>query len=328
MAQPAAAAAPAPVAAAEASSPTAAAAVAPVTPDGVRVTQAVATVNGRDIAAERFNQEFEHLLGRGARIPQDRLRRIAKNVLNKLVESELRAQAIEREQVTITELEFDEAWREFAARFQDGQGRFDEAAFHNELARTQMTEAQVRAQVREQRLGRKLVEKLGKVDVTETELKAFYDNNPSAWTEAASRDVRPILVRLAQDARPEQIRAAEQKAQEAATALRKGGDFEEIARSYNDAPLSPIHVVRGNGDAELEKAAFALKVGEVSAPIRTRWGFYVLRLLEKNEQRERSYAEVRDEIRKTLTSRRMYQEDRRIVEDLRHKAEVIEKLPF
>jgi hypothetical protein len=37
---------------------------------------------------------------------------------------------------------------------------------------------------------------------------------------------------------------------------------------------------------------------------------------------------VRDEIRKTLTSRRMYQEDRRIVEDLRHKAEVIEKLPF
>ena len=97
---------------------------------------------------------------------------------------------------------------------------------------------------------------------------------------------------------------------------------------YNEPPLAPMHLVRGHGEEELEKVAFGLKVGEVSGPVRTRWGFYVLRLLEKNEQRTKAYAEVRDDIRKTLTSRRMYLEDRRIVEDLRHKAEVVEKLPF
>jgi parvulin-like peptidyl-prolyl isomerase len=66
----------------------------------------------------------------------------------------------------------------------------------------------------------------------------------------------------------------------------------------------------------------------VSAPIKTRWGFYVLRLLDKSEQRQRPYSEVHDEIQRTLSGRRMYLEDRRIVAELRKKADVVEKLTF
>lgn len=299
-----------------------------VQPGAVRALTAVATVNGREIPADKFNAEFDHMIGKGARIPPDRLRRIATNILNKLVESELRAQAIEREHIELTEPEFEDTYKEFTSRFVDAHGHFDEAAFQSELTRSRLTVEQLRGQLREQRLQKKLVEKLGRVDVSEPDLKAFYEANPSAWVEAASRDVRPILIRVQPDARPEEQHKAEAQALEASKVLRKGGDFEQIARQFGETPLPPIHIVRGSGDPELEKVAFALKVGEVSAPVKTRWGLYVVRLIEKNDQRERPYSEVREEIQRTLGGRRLYLEDRRIVGDLRKKADVVEKLPF
>lgn len=288
----------------------------------------VATVNGRDIPADKFNAEFDRLMGKSARVPSDRLHRIAHNILQRLIENELREQAIEREHVELSEPEFEAAYKEFTSRFVDAEGHFDEAAFQQELARSKLSVDELRRQIREQGMQRKLVEKLGRVEVSESDLKAFYDANPSAWVEAAARDVRPILVRVPAEAPPDQVNRAQALAQEAYKALKKGGDFEQIARGFGDAPLPPLHIVRGAGDPELEKAAFQLKVGEVSAPIKTRWGFYVLRLLDKSEQRQRPYSEVHDEIQRTLTGRRMYLEDRRIVAELRKKADVVEKLAF
>ena len=87
-------------------------------------------------------------------------------------------------------------------------------------------------------------------------------------------------------------------------------------------------MTRSSAEPELGPIAFQLKVGEVSKPVKTRWGWYVLRLIEKNEERTRPYPECRDEIRAQLTTRRGYTEERRILVELRKKAEVVEKLPF
>lgn len=310
-------------AAVEAAAPTAGAAAY------TKPTGPVASVNGRDIGPERFNAEMDKLIGHGARIPPDRLQRIARNILARLVEAELRDQAIREHGIELTDSEFDEAWREFTARFMDAEGRLDEQRMRSELQRSRQTLEQVKQQIRDQRLTRKLVEKLGKVEVSEADLRAFYDGNPSAWVEAASRDVRPIVIRVPQEASAEVAAKGEERAKQAYQALKKGGDFEQIARQFGDGdPPAPLHLVRGSSAPELEKAAFELKVGEVSPPVRTRWGWYVLRLIEKNEQRVRPYPEVREEIRRTLTARRSYLEERRILQELRRKAEVVEKLPY
>ena len=319
---------------AEASAPPAAAtetgAAAPnVNANGVpKAVGPVATVNGRDIPAEKFNGEFERLVGRSTKVPADRMRRIAQNVLTRLIEQELREQAIRNENITLTDAEFDDAWREFTARFRKADGRFDEAALNAEIARAHGNLASMQAQVRAQRLAHKLVEKLGKVEISEPDLRGFYDMNPSAWVEAASRDVRPILLRVAPDATEAVKREVEDKALAAATALRKGQDFEQVAKQFSEGALPPMHLTRASAEPELEAAAFALKVGEVSKPIRTRWGWYVIRLIEKNEERTRAYNEVREEIRNQLQSRRSYTEERRILQELRKQAEVVEKLPF
>ncbi len=306
------------------------AAAAPnVTANGVpRAVGPVATVNGRDIAGDRFNAEFARLVGRSTKVPADRLRRIAQNVLNRLIEQELREQAIRNENITLTDAEFEDAWKEFTGRFRKGDGRFDESALTTELERAHTTMDQMREQIRQQRLGAKLVQKLGKVEVSEADSKAYYDMNPSAWLEAASRDLRPILIRVPADASADVQQKAKQKAEDASAALKKGQDFEQVAKQYSEGPLPPLHLTRASAEPELEPVAFQLKVGEVSKPIKTRWGWYVLRLIEKNEERTRPYSEVRDEIRTQLTTRRGYTEERRILVELRKKAEVVEKLPF
>lgn len=306
-----------------------AAPAAAVNTNGVpRAVGPVATVNGRDIPPDRFNTEFERLVGRSTKVPADRLRRIAANVLSRLVDQELREQAIRNENITLTDAEFEDAWKEFTARFHKADGHFDEAALNAELDRSHTTLEAMRAQIRQQRLGAKLVQKLGRVEVSEADAKSFYDMNPSAWVEAASRDLRPILIHIGADASPEAQAKAQQKAEEASAALRKGQDFEQVARQFSEGPLPPLHLTRASAEPELEPVAFQLKVGEVSKPIKTRWGWYVLRLIEKNEERTRPYTECRDEIRAQLTTRRAYTEERRILTELRKKAEVVEKLPF
>jgi len=300
----------------------------PNLPGFVRPSGPVASVNGRAIAASRFNAEFDRLIGTGARVPRDRLKHIARNILSKLIERELRHQAIVKENVTLSETEFNAAYDEYKKRFVDAEGRFNASQFKANLERSRMTREQLETQIREQRLARKLVDKIGKLEVSTEEGQRFYNNNPSAWVENESRDVRPIMLRVGPEAPAEDKTAARSKAQEAYEALSKGEDFERVSKRVSGAVLAPIHLTRSSAEQELTRAAFKLKVGEISKPVKTRWGWYVLRLVEKNDQRVRPFAEVEAEIRKTLRARKFYLEDRRIVQELRSAAEIEEKLPF
>jgi len=300
----------------------------PNLPGFVRPTGPVATVNGRAIAASHFNVEFDRLIGTGARVPRDRLKHIAHNILKKLVERELRHQAIVKENITLTEEEFNAAYEDYRSRFKDADGRFNANQFKANLKRSRINKEQLQTQIREQRLARKLVEKIGKLDISNAESKRFYDNNPSAWVESESRDVRPIILRVGPEAPAAEKEAARSKAQKAYEELSKGEDFERVSKQVSATVLTPIHLTRSSSEQDLARVAFKLKVGEISKPIKTRWGWYVLRLVEKNDQRVRSFGEVSAEIEKTLRARKFYLEDRRIVQDLRRAAQVEEKLPF
>jgi parvulin-like peptidyl-prolyl isomerase len=293
-----------------------------------RAVAAVATVNSKEISADKFNAELDKLIGPGAKIPPDRLRRIAHSIIGRLVENELREQAIAENKIEVTQAELNEVWSDYTRRFADENGKVDEAGLAAELKRTRRSIAEVKEQLRQQKLGQKLTEKLGHVDVSDAEMKQFFEGNPTSFMEQASRDVRAVVVRVAADAQPSERDKAAQKAKGAFDALKKGQDFELVAKEFGDGPQAPLHILKGSTDSELEKVAFEMKVGDIAPPIRTRWGYYVVRLIEKNDQRSKTYGEVRDEIRRSLVSRKAFQEERRIVQELRRKADVIEKLPF
>lgn len=289
----------------------------------------VATVNGKDIPAARFNQDLARLIGTGVRVPKDRLKHIARNILSRLIEQELRMQAIATERIVLTEPEFEQAYKAYNSRYVDAEGHFDEVQFRTTLKRNHMSIAQLKAQIRRERMARKLVEKLGNISVADGELRAFYDNNRSSWVEDDSRDVRVILTACPPRAEKAEALACKKRADDVYSALNAGGDFEQLAERFgNSPPKAPMHLTRSSTNTALARAAFKLKVGEVHAPVQTRRGWYVIRLIEKNKARVRAFEEVEDDIRKRLTERKYYLEGLRIVRELRKKANVVTRLPY
>ena len=53
---------------------------------------------------------------------------------------------------------------------------------------------------------------------------------------------------------------------------------------------------------EFEKSAFALKVGEVSEPVKTQFGYHVIKVTNRTEAAPKSFEDVQEDIRRALTS--------------------------
>ena len=77
----------------------------------------VATVNGRDVPGAAYHQELSKIMRHGSNIPEDRMARIRDNILKRLVEVELVAQAIEKANSRISKTALDGADKEYRKRF-------------------------------------------------------------------------------------------------------------------------------------------------------------------------------------------------------------------
>lgn len=100
--------------------------------------------------------------------------------------------------------------------------------------------------------------------------------------------VSHIMVKVAANASPEDTMKAFRKINEIYDKLKTGGNFEELAKQYSDDQSSSknggLLPMFGTGRMvpEFEKAAFALKnVNDYSAPVRTSYGWHILKLIEK-----------------------------------------------
>jgi peptidyl-prolyl cis-trans isomerase SurA len=167
-----------------------------------------------------------------------------------------------------------------------------------------------RSIVRRQVLTRELE---AKATVNEAEARAEYERDKAAFTRRASVHLHEIVV-------PD-----EGLARTLAEGARAGEDFAALARARSTAPsrdaggdLGVLH--RGEMNAALEAAAFALPVGGVSEPLPTEGGYRIIRATEKKEGSVASFDEVKDEIIKRLSQERATRAYDSYVEGLRKSA--------
>src|SRR5438552_1616418 len=88
---------------------------------------------------------------------------------------------------------------------------------------------------------------------------------------------------------------------------RAGEDFAELARAYSAAPTRAAggdlgRLSKGDLTPDIEKAALALPVGGVSAPLPTADGFRILKVVEKTEGTQVPFEEVKAEIQKRISA--------------------------
>ncbi len=147
----------------------------------------------------------------------------------------------------------------------------------------------------------------------EAALREAYEADPTRFRSAEERRARHILVAVDAGRSDAEAKAL---ADEVAGKLAKGGDFAALASQYSTDSGSASRggdlgfAGQGSYVEPFEKALFALNLGQTSAPVKTEFGYHIIRFDELRPGTERTFEEVRgqltDELRKQKAQDEFY----------------------
>lgn len=156
---------------------------------------------------------------------------------------------------------------------------------------------------------------------TEEELRQAYAANAERYTTPAKRRASHLLVQLPTGANAEADAKAKERIADIERQLRQGGDFAALAQQHSDDPDSrakggDLGVVKpGLLPTELEQALRALAVGQASQPVRTPFGYHLIKLTEYVPEKRRPFEQVRnelaDEVRRQKGEERFFEQAER-----------------
>ena len=143
--------------------------------------------------------------------------------------------------------------------------------------------------------------------VSDEQAKAAYEQRITQFTDAEKIRARHILIRVDANASDKDAAKAEEEIKAIEKKIRGGEDFAEVAKvSGQDG------TAQQGGDLgwftkeqmvpEFSNAAFALKDGEVSAPVRTQFGYHLIKKEEHQDARVHPFDEVKEALKRTLAS--------------------------
>ncbi|GAC1437257.1 MAG: peptidylprolyl isomerase [Terriglobales bacterium] len=172
-----------------------------------------------------------------------------------------------------------------------------------------------------------------RLNITKDEEKQFYNEHKSEMERPEQIKLSEILVSTEKGKKadnnpiedPQQLAAAQAKAEDLLAQIRKGASFEDIAKKNSDGPSAALGgdlglFKRGTLAKELEDKTFAMKAGEVSDVIRTRQGFVILKVVEHQEAGLPPIAEVEPRLQDAVYMRKLQPALREYLKKLREEA--------
>jgi len=148
-----------------------------------------------------------------------------------------------------------------------------ETKYKAQLAAQGATEKQVELQITAQLLSEKIYTKVTSgVKVSDADIASYYNLHKSTYSQAATRDVRHILVNN------------KKLADSLEAQLRGGADFAKLAKKYSKDPGSApqggkLTISKGQTVPQFDKVAFSLATGKTSAPVHTQYGWHIIQAL-------------------------------------------------
>ena len=170
-----------------------------------------------------------------------------------------------------------------------------------------------------------------KMSINKEEEQKFYDEHKSELEQPEEIRLSEILVSTekknpadsADD--PQRVQAAEARAQDLLSQIRKGTSFEDTAKKNSDGPSAAQggdlgYFKRGTLAKELEDKTFAMKSGEVSDVIRTKQGFVILKVVEHHNAGIPPLSEIEARIQDALYMQKLQPALRAYLQKLREDA--------
>ncbi|MEO8190000.1 MAG: SurA N-terminal domain-containing protein [Acidobacteriota bacterium] len=154
----------------------------------------------------------------------------------------------------------------------------------------------------------------GKINVTEPELRADYESRKGSFSVPEQVVTAHILVKTDPAAAGAGDAEARDKAEKLTARAKKGEDFAKLANENTDDPsgkgsggqLPPF--AKGQMVPEFEEVAFTMAPGEVRGPVKTQYGYHVIKLISKTAPHTRTFEEVRSQLASELTEKRIESE--------------------
>ena len=238
----------------------------------------------------------------GMKLSPEQEKSIRHNCADTLLTTWLLCREAKAKGVTVTD-------EEFAAHLAS-PGVPDPAEFSARLHGA-ATPEEIREDMRNALLVQKLLEPsaFGIAQPTEEEIRARFDQivgaNPGILNRPEQVTAAHVLVLVPQDAPAEEDAAALAKINGIRDRAIAGEDFGALAAEFSEDPGSKdkggVYTFgRGRMVKPFEDAAFSQPIGEVGPPVRTNYGYHILKVLERTEPRTLGFEDVRENIAAAL----------------------------
>ncbi|MCD6266236.1 MAG: SurA N-terminal domain-containing protein [Deltaproteobacteria bacterium] len=142
---------------------------------------------------------------------------------------------------------------------------------------------------------------LDKVSITEKEISDYYELNQERFKNPKKIKARHILLKVSPDASESENKETKERALSLLKRLKNGEDFAALAKKYSQGPTASRggdlgYFTRGKMVKPFEKLAFSLKKGEIGGPVKTRFGWHIIRVDDIKEATVKTFSEVRNQI--------------------------------
>ncbi|MCG2678183.1 SurA N-terminal domain-containing protein [bacterium] len=293
----------------------------------------VAAVNGKGITGEAYYKEVERLYremreGMGDKFNEEiaKILNLEEVALNILIERELLLQEVKRKRIGVSDQELREEIRSYPA-FQK-EGKFDKETyfalldwlgytpqkFEEEMSKEisitklknlildgiEMSEKEIRDEYlkrnEEIEIEYLLIAPAKEVRIDQKEIEKYYQENKESYRVPEKIRVRHVLIKG---------REARERIKEITRRLGKEEDFEKLAKEFSQCPSKEKggdlgFFKRGDMVEEFEGVAFGLEEGQISRPVKSRFGYHIIKLEEKKESYIPPLDEVKEKIKRTL----------------------------
>ena len=312
--------------------PTALPSPAPITPNGSVVEDVVVRVNDQIISrsdVERSEQQLQQELQQ-QNLPPSEAEQRQKDMLRDMIDQQLllskakelglnadtevirRLDEIRKQNHLDSMEDLERSARQQGVNFED---------FKANIKNGVLTQQVVRDEV-----GRRL-------QPTQGAEQAYYTAHKQEFEQPEQVRLSEILIPTPADATEAQVAQAQKKAEGIDAKVKAGGDFAALAKENSGGQTAPtggdLGLYKRGGLAKvIEDQTFPLKVGQATAPIRTRQGFVILKVTERLEAGTPSLKEVEPQVQEALYMQQMQPALRTYLTRLREEASMDVKPGF
>jgi parvulin-like peptidyl-prolyl isomerase len=291
----------------------------------------VATVDGDKISKaqldEAFNKAVQMTGVNVADLTSEQKMEGYRQILDELITEKLVSKAAAG--VTVPQSEVDAQIAKIKAQFPS------EEDFSKQLANVGQSPEQLSEMIRKMLQQQQWLESqiANKTEVTDEEAKKFYEANKAEFEQPETVKASHILFRVNKDDSEEIVNKKLEQAKTAEARAKKGEDFGALAKELSEEPGAK----ESAGDLgffpkdrmvpEFASAAFSQKVGDISDPVRTQFGWHIIKVTDKKAAGTLPYEEVKPQLIAFLKAKKQEEAAQTLLKSLRNSAQIENTLP-